>query len=151
MPSRLVLFGLGLILLANACQRSATTGGAGPGGLATVFDSTADTVFARVEGEVPAGALLKLIEEARIAPAADDTSLYTEVSEFDVDAAGRPWVYDRPSNSIFLFSADGKLLRRIGRQGGGPGEFNGNNGMVVRKDGGLAIWDSRNARISFFS
>jgi hypothetical protein len=49
-----------------------------------------------------------------------------------------------------VFGPDGALIRRIGRNGSGPGEFQQNGGMVVRAEGGLAQWDSRNARISFF-
>jgi hypothetical protein len=80
----------------------------------------------------------------------DDTSLFTAVNSFQVDLSGRFWVYDRPTNTIFLFDADGVFLRRVGRAGGGPGEFYSNNGMVALADGGMAALDSRNGRISFF-
>ena len=144
-----ILLWLGLLV---SCQRGpAADSGAGLAGLATRFDSTADTVYARVEGAVPATAVRRLIEELRIAPEADDTSLFTEVSEFDVDPAGRFLVYDRPTNTALLFGADGGLVRRIGRQGAGPGEFNSNNGMVALGDTGWALWDSRNARVSRFT
>jgi len=129
----------------------ASAGGAGPAGLATVIDSTADSVIARVDGAVPVGSIRHLVEELRIAPGVDDTSLFTEVFEFDVDQAGRLWVFDQPTRSIFVFGADGSLIRRIGRQGGGPGEFQQNGGMIALPNGGIAVWDSRNARISFFS
>jgi hypothetical protein len=135
--------------LLASCQRGPAADS--DAGLATRFDSTADTVYARVEGAVPATAARRLIEELRIAPEADDTSLFTEVSEFDVDPAGRFLVYDRPTNTALLFGADGGLERRIGRQGAGPGEFNSNNGMVALGDTGWALWDSRNARVSRFT
>jgi hypothetical protein len=120
-------------------------------GLATVFDSTGDSIVARVEGEVPAASLRRLVEELRVAPAVDDTSLFTDVSEFEIDVANRLWIYDRPGNRIFLFGPDGKLVRRVGRQGAGPGEFGSNNGMIALPDSGIALWDARNARVSFFS
>jgi hypothetical protein len=141
----------GLMLVLAGCEKSHTGDGAGsPAGLATVVDSTADSVFARIAGQFPAAGVRSLQEELRIAPGASDTSLFTEVFEFDVDQSGRFWVYDRSSNSILLFGAAGELQRRIGRQGAGPGEFNQNNGMVALGDSGLAVLDSRNARISFF-
>lgn len=121
-----------------------------PAGLATVFDSTGDSVVARTDGAVPAAAVRRLVVELRIAPAEEDTSLFTEVSEFDVDRAGRLWVFDRPANTIFLFDSAGRLLRRVGRQGGGPGELRSNSGMAALGDSGLAVWDPQNARISFF-
>ncbi|NOT09003.1 MAG: hypothetical protein HOP28_12460 [Gemmatimonadales bacterium] len=137
-----------LILACAACSPGSAGPNPGSAGLATAIDSTGDTIVARLAGEVPASAVRQLTEEMRIAPAADDTTLFTEVWEFDVDRAGRIWVYDGPTNSIFLFGADGKLIRRVGRQGAGPGEFNANAGMVVLGDTGLAIWDPGVGRIS---
>jgi hypothetical protein len=119
--------------------------------LATVFDSTRDTIVARIAGAVPASAIKRLVTEMRVKPGIDDTALFTDAQEFDVDRGGRVWVFDRPSRSIFLFDSVGKLVRRIGRRGAGPGEFNDNGGMVVLNDQRLAQWDPSNARISFFS
>jgi hypothetical protein len=122
------------------------------GGLRTAFDSTlADTVIARTAGTVPASLVRGLTEELRISPTADDTTLFGDVFEFDVGRDGRLYVYDQPGNAIFLFDAQGALLKKIGRQGSGPGEFNQNGGMRVLRDGRLAQWDSRSARVSFFS
>ena len=119
----------------------------------TEFDSTSqpDSVLARISGVVPSEGVRHLVEEMRIAPAADDTSLFTRVREFKVGPDGRVFVYDWSTHSIFLFDSTGALLRRIGRHGGGPGEFNQNSGMVALPDGGLAQFDSRNGRISFLS
>lgn len=146
-----VALSVALAVVSSACGSAGATAGAGSAGLETVFDSTADSVFARVEGEVATTAVRRLVAEVRVAPTLDDTSLFADVNEFEVDAANRLWVYDRPANRIFLFGADGALIRRIGRQGAGPGEFSQGNGMVALADTGIAIWDSRNARISFFN
>lgn len=120
-------------------------------GAVTVVDSTGDTVRVAITGDPPAGRVRRLVEELRIAPAADDTSMFTAIYEVEVDRAGRMWVFDYPSKQIFLFGADGALIRRVGRQGAGPGEFNSDNGMVALVDGGIAIWDASNARVSIFS
>jgi hypothetical protein len=149
--SILAAFLLALLAMASCGRGPAADGAAGTAGLATDIDSTADTVFARVRGVLPASAVRRLVEELRIEAASEDTSLFTEVFEFDVAPSGRILVYDRPSNSGLLFGADGRLERRVGRQGGGPGEFNSNNGMVALADTGWAVWDSRTARISYFS
>lgn len=142
---------LALITLHSCKPGSVADDGGGRAGLATTFDSAPDTVYARVRGVVPEASVRRLVEEMRIAPSAEDTSLFTEVFEFDVDLDGRMLVYDRPTNTALLFGPDGRLQRRIGRQGAGPGEFNSNNGMVALGDTGWAIWDSRNARISRFA
>ncbi|MGQ0704139.1 MAG: 6-bladed beta-propeller [Gemmatimonadales bacterium] len=137
-----------LILLGSACQAGAGGSRASP---VRVVDSTTDSIIVQVRGPVSEDAVRHLVEEVRIAPTADDTTLFSQVSEFDVDPAGRMWVYDFQVNQILLFDAAGGLLRRVGRQGAGPGEFNSNSGMAVLGDTGLAIWDSRNGRVSFFS
>lgn len=131
------------------CAAGEGRGTADPSGLATMIDSTADTVFARVSGAVPEAAIRHLVVEVAIAPDADDTSLFTDVSEFDVDRDGRFWVFDRPSNVLLVFGAEGGLVLRTGRQGAGPGEYNSNNGMVVLGDSGVALWDARNGRLAF--
>ena len=123
----------------------------GAAGLATVFDSTADTITARIEGSVPVSALRSMDVVMRIAPAADDTSLFSEVSDFEVDLANRIWIYDYQNRRLFLFDSTGALVRRIGRQGSGPGEFSSGNGIVALPDTGVAILDAQNARLSFFA
>lgn len=144
------LLPLALAAVAASCGQG-PPGAAGRAGLATAFDSTADTLVARVVGAVPVRALRTVSVVARIAPAPDDTSLFAEVSMVAVDQARRVWVYDSQSRRLFLFDSGGALLRRIGRQGAGPGEFAQGNGLVVLPDTGVALWDSGNARISFFT
>jgi hypothetical protein len=139
------------LMVAAACGEGGGLRRPAAAGLATAFDSTGDTVVARVEGEVPARALRTLTEELRIEPTSSDTALFLAVDEFDVDAADRLWVFDRASQRIFLFSPDGKLYRVVGRRGSGPGEFSWNSGMVALSDSGVAVWDSRNGRVSFFT
>jgi hypothetical protein len=131
-------------LAALACGRE------GPAGFTTSIDSTPDTVFVRVRGSVPSERVHRLVEELRIAPTASDTSLFTQLTEFQVDGKGRMWGFDFPTSSILVFGSDGALIRRIGRKGGGPGEFQQANGIVAL-DTGLAVLDYANARISFFS
>lgn len=150
MPLRLAAFSCVLcVVVACAPTEQAAPDAAG---LATQFDSTrADTVVARAIGAVPAAAVRGLVEELRIAPSADDTSLFAEAYEFEVTRSGELFVFDQSNRSLFLFDSAGTLLRRIGRRGSGPGEFASNNGMVLLPDGRLALWDSQNARVSFFS
>lgn len=133
------------ILLLAACG----TAGNDAGSLVTVFDTTPDSIVARTDGDVPEDAVRHLVPEVEITAGIDDTSLFTNVHEFDVDVQGRFWVFDQPSASIFVFEQDGTLIRRVGRRGSGPGEFQQNGGMVARADGGIALWDTRNARIAF--
>lgn len=141
-------------LLAAASLVGAACGGdaAAAAGLATVFDSSrTDSVIATTVGIVAAAAERRVVEVVRIAPALDDTSLFSEVFEFRVGRDGRFFVFDQGERRILIFGEDGALLRRVGRRGAGPGEFSGNNGMVVLPDGRLVQLDAQNARLSFFS
>ena len=138
------------VALSVACGTDKDSPG-GSAGLVTAFDSTADTIVARVDGQVPVSALRSMTLTMRIAPAMDDTSLFSEVNDFEVDKANRLWVYDYQGRRLFLFDSTGTLVRRIGRQGAGPGEFAQGNGMVARADTGIAFLDAQNSRISFFT
>lgn len=120
-------------------------------GAVVTIDSTGDTVRVTVTGD-PAPELVRhTVQEARIGTTPDDTSLFAEVYEFEVDRLDRIWAYDQPARRIFLFDKDGQVIRTIGRAGAGPGEFQGNGGMTALAGGGIALWDFSNARVSIFS
>ncbi|MDX2206726.1 MAG: 6-bladed beta-propeller [Gemmatimonadales bacterium] len=145
MRQRLMLAFAGWSLLACGGPDS------GRAGDVTVSRETAgDTNVVTITGDVPDSAVRQLVAEMRIAPGADDVSLFTTVYEFDVDAAGQIWAFDQDAKTILRFDSTGALIQRIGREGAGPGEFRSNNGMVTRPGGGLAIWDGGNSRITFF-
>ncbi len=139
-----------VLLLAFGAVACADTPPPSEGGLVVTRDSTADSLFVTITGEVPAADVRQVVEELRIAPGMDDTTLFTTAWGFEVDANGRTWVFDQDTKAIFQFDATGELVRRIGRSGGGPGEFQSNNGIAVLPDGGIAQWDGQNGRLSFF-
>ena len=111
MRASIALLAIAVAALSSCERGTAADSGAGKAGLATTFDSTADTVYARVQGLVPETAVRRLIEVMRIAPAAEDTSLFTEVYEFDVDRRGRVLVYD-PTSPRQESSAPARRSRR---------------------------------------
>lgn len=119
--------------------------------LATKVEVTRDTIFARVTGSVPPARRHRLVQQLSIAPGLDDTTLFTQVNSFTVDGSGRMWVFDQPTATLFLFDQNGALLKRIGRRGRGPGEFQSENGAAALPGGRFAIWDARNTRISWFA
>jgi hypothetical protein len=137
------------LIVSCVCAASALR--AQRGGLNTEFIQRGDTTVARVNGAVPAAAVKRLVEVLRIQPTDDDTAMYSVMYDFIVDRQRRAWAYDSQDNAVYLFDAHGSLLRRIGRKGGGPGEFQGNDGMAFLRDGRFAQLDLRNGRISFFS
>jgi hypothetical protein len=143
---RTPLIAVTFALVGLSCAESDQTGG-----IDTVVDASSDTIVARVDGAVPAEALKRLEVDMRIAPGADDTALFGQVQDFVVDQRGFVWAYDHTAHTIFLFDRAGKLMRRVGRRGAGPGEFQRYAGMAVLSDGRLAVRDGSNARLSFFS
>jgi hypothetical protein len=78
------------------------------GGVADHLDS-----FPRLSAEV----------EARIGDFDDPDIGFSRVLGVDVDDEGNVYVLEGLVPEIRVYSPDGNLLRRIGRRGGGPGEF----------------------------
>ncbi len=66
-----------------------------------------------------------------------------------LDAQERLWVSDLLKNKIFIYSSeDGHLIKSIGGEGEGPGEFRGLwGGLALMKNGDIAVSESGNCRI----
>jgi len=64
--------------------------------------------------------------------------------------SGNIYVLDMGGSSVSVFSYEGKLLHKIGREGQGPGEFNRPYGMAIQPDGNLLVADSDNQRYQIF-
>lgn len=56
-------------------------------------------------------------------------------------------VADWGSRELRFFDGAGELVRRVGREGGGPGEFRGIGGLVEDGDS-LLVWDPRELRLT---
>lgn len=57
------------------------------------------------------------------------------------DAAGNLHVLDRGNHRVVVFDPAGRHVRTVGRKGGGPGELQWPQHLVVSRDGTLAIAD----------
>ena len=118
----------------------------------TTFDSTDDTVIARTRGEVSNAADRRLVLEQRIGEAeGSDTVTFGRIQEIAVTRDNRVFVYDGQGPSLKLFDSTGKLLRFVGRKGGGPGEFEQVTGMGIMPNGSLAMWDASHGRVNLYS
>lgn len=67
-----------------------------------------------------------------------------------VTADGRIVVLDAQAKELRVFGPGGKHLATYGREGGGPGEFLGPNGLKMGPDGRLWVPDPDNLRMSIF-
>ena len=62
---------------------------------------------------------------------------------------GRVWVWDDATPALWLLDANGASMRRIGRRGSGPGEYQRVNDLAGARDSNLVMWDEGNARLNF--
>ena len=66
---------------------------------------------------------LTLQEELRIGSLEDPDYGFSRIRGVDVDRDGQVYVFERQDREIRVYSPDGRLIRRIGGAGEGPGEF----------------------------
>ena len=60
-------------------------------------------------------------------------------------------VADDEAHHVAVYTADGRLLKRLGRQGQGPGEFETPWLVSVSRGDSVFVWDAAQARVSVFS
>jgi hypothetical protein len=66
---------------------------------------------------------LVLVEEARIGSVEDPDYGFSRIGGVDMDREGNVYLFESLSREIRVYAPDGRLLRRFGRSGEGPGEF----------------------------
>ena len=66
-----------------------------------------------------------LVEDLRIGSVDDASYGFSQIGAVDVDRDGQIYVLEMQDAQIRVYSPDGRLIRRIGRRGDGPGEFRG--------------------------
>jgi hypothetical protein len=77
--------------------------------------------------------------------------LESEAHEVTIDSRGRYYVSGGPAPYFWVFDRDGKVLRRIGSRGKGPGEFLLVSGILTAQGDTLHVFDGDQARLSIFS
>lgn len=139
-----------IAILAAACSDAPDAGWAG-----TIDTTTTGTVVVTnppqgiwSQDEIPV-----LTETLRIGSALDEgPALFGRLAGLAVDPEGRIHVLDRQAKEVRTFGPDGRHHRTVGRQGGGPGEFEDPIGIALgpgRET--LYVPDTRNARYTVLS
>jgi hypothetical protein len=64
--------------------------------------------------------------------------------------AGNIIALDSDDKQLILFDTTGRELQRVGRNGGGPGEFRFPRGIFVLSGDSIAVWDMGLRRMSVF-
>ncbi|UCG86905.1 MAG: 6-bladed beta-propeller [Gemmatimonadota bacterium] len=80
----------------------------------------------------------------------DAPDLFGNVGSVEVDPEGRVWVLDDQALEIRVFDREGRYVRTVGREGGGPGEFRAPQAIHRSPDGNMWVPDPRNNRVSIF-
>ena len=83
--------------------------------------------------------------------AAGDSVFLSRVVSMAVDSREQLYLTDSGFNGIRLFSRDGVLIREIGREGRGPGEFVGYTSVYIGSGDSLYAWERDATRLSIFA
>ncbi|HEX6913093.1 MAG TPA: hypothetical protein VF142_21970 [Longimicrobium sp.] len=99
-----------------------------------------------------AGASAGVTELEQVVPFGADDLLH-DVRDVAVDDSGRVWVLAGMEPFVRIYSADGALVRRFGRPGGGPGEVRNPWSLFVTGDAAapVGVWDVGNRRLVTYS
>lgn len=76
---------------------------------------------------------------------------FTVVTALDADSRGHMYVANMFQQSVTVLGPDGRVLRRIGRMGSGPGEFRSVRDVQVLPGDSLLVYDPQLARVSVFA
>lgn len=93
---------------------------------------------------------LRVEPDLVIASEEDVPQSFADVRGVVTDPAGRIYVLEADVPEVRVFSRDGEFIRRIGRDGQGPGEFERPNGLALLPGGELAIYDPNADRLTIF-
>ncbi|MBD3614926.1 MAG: 6-bladed beta-propeller [Gracilimonas sp.] len=92
--------------------------------------------------------IIELIPEVVIGD--DDKLILGYLSQIEIDSAGRVYLADWRQKQIHVFDKNGDYITALGREGVGPGEFQGFSHMKI-KGNKLSVFDRRQFRINEFN
>jgi hypothetical protein len=93
---------------------------------------------------------VRLVEEMRIGVAENDDYAFGLVRGIVVGRDGAIWVAEHRPPRVRVYTADGRLARRVGGEGAGPGEYRQVDGLQQLQDGAVAVLDARVGRITVY-
>ncbi len=73
--------------------------------------------------------------------AGEEWEQFGDIRSVSFDGGGRLYIFDSQIDRIFVVDPGGRLLREIGREGDGPGEFRNAAEMAVLADGRVVVAD----------
>ena len=143
--------GLGLLIAAAGCEGASGDPAAAWTGTMDTLPSGQVVVENTAEPIWPEDGGWRVVEELRIGRMeGEGPDVFGQIGSMEVDAAGRPWLFDSQAQELRVFSASGEHVRTVGRRGGAPGEFAQAVRVERGPDGGMWVMDPQNNRISIF-
>ena len=88
-------------------------------------------------------------EKVRAIPLQFEDEITGQIGDLVQDSDGRFYLTDWQENTVWMCDSAGKLIRRIGREGTGPGELQHPQGAAVFEDR-VIVLDSGNSRVMIF-
>ena len=94
----------------------------------------------------------QILEEMRLGgDTGEDAILFGSIRSFDVDAQGQVYVLDDHSQEIHVFGPDGMLIRTVGREGAGPGEFERAAAVDVSRTGEIWVMQMQKGQLTILN
>jgi hypothetical protein len=140
------------LIIATLVFAACSDSGAGRGGeWQAVVDTVGDTIAVRTLSGNVWGDTAYLEAEVSIGQLeGPDEYLIGDPRSIAVGPDGTLYVLDIQVPVLMAYAPDGTHERNIGRQGGGPGEYENPDGMAALPDGRLLVRDPGGARIVVF-
>jgi hypothetical protein len=76
--------------------------------------------------------------------------MFASISHLAFDRDDNLFVLDQGNARVLVFDAKGNFLRQVGKQGGGPGEFQFPASLIITLDGRIAVYDMMRRGYSLF-
>lgn len=108
--------------------------------------AAADTI--NLPAAAPAQLTVDLNEAWRLGGDADEDVLLGVITAGALGPDGSIYLVDRQLSQVLVIAPDGSLVRTLGRQGDGPGELRGPQGLFVMPDGSLAVFQGFPGRVN---
>lgn len=90
----------------------------------------------------------RLVEEWRVGGEVEGAYSFLDVRDLELLPGGGIVVLEYKDQQLHFLDARGRLVRTVGRKGGGPGEYQNANGIVILPNGNLVINDPDNNRFT---
>lgn len=142
---------IALILFGSACS----SGGRGgeEGAWLAAYDSIGDTLVVETLSGSVWRDTAQLVPEVSIGMFdGPEEYMFGHVVSLAIAADGTIYAMDEQVPALRVYNADGTYRTTIGREGGGPGEYQDpDGGLNILSDGRILLRDPGNARIQVFS